>query len=149
MEGIDTFENPFLGMLGNIKKNLGEGDARLVVSSENPNCDGEQHQYNTFVKEKTIIIGYVHDLIKFAAKLQEIDLISNKILSDSPPEETKEEEELRIKSDRECCIIAARINGLVSIYPSNVSHSFLSIHFLTHFLSRICSLRHTKNSQVC
>lgn len=48
--------------------------------------------FETFVKEKTIIIGYVHDLIKFAAKLQEIDLVSNKVLSDENiVEETKEE----------------------------------------------------------
>jgi len=72
--------------------------------------------FETFVKEKAIIIGYVHDLIKFAAKLQEIDLVANKVLSDDMQEESKEEEqELRIKSDRECCIIAARINGLVSV----------------------------------
>lgn len=96
-ESIDLFENPFLGMEANIRKNLGETDAshNLVASTaEGGNGDGEQQMFETFVKEKGIIIGYVHDLIKFAAKLQEIDLISNKVLTgegDVPMEETKEE----------------------------------------------------------
>ena len=30
--------------------------------------------YETFVKEKNTLIGYVHDLIRFAAKSQEIDV---------------------------------------------------------------------------
>ena len=69
--------------------------------------------FETFVKEKTTLLSYVHDLIKFAAKTQEIDLAQTKILGDLP-EESKEASELRIKSIRDCAITANRINGVVS-----------------------------------
>jgi hypothetical protein len=149
MESIDTFENPFLGMLGNIKKNLGEQDSALIVATEKPKMDGEQFMFETFVKEKTIIIGYVHDMIKFAAKLQEIDLTENKIFGDSPPEETKEQETLRIKSDKECCIIAARINGLVSILNSSAIFSTLKFQSnKSYCFQNICSLSNTKSNRL-
>ena len=44
-ESIDLFENPFLGMEANIRKNLGETDANhnLVASTaEAGNGEGEQ-----------------------------------------------------------------------------------------------------------
>jgi hypothetical protein len=45
-QNIDTFENPFLGMEGKIKKNLGETEeGGYVIDHErgnNPDGDGEQ-----------------------------------------------------------------------------------------------------------
>ena len=74
-QSIDTFENPFLGMEGKIMKNLGETTAeghqkRVDVGEQ----EGEQQMFETFVKEKATLLGYVHDMIRFAAKLQDIDL---------------------------------------------------------------------------
>jgi len=69
--------------------------------------EGEQQMFETFVKEKTTLLGYVHDLIRFAAKLQIIDLASTNILPQAG-------EEIRIKNNRECCIIAVRVGLVVS-----------------------------------
>lgn len=38
--------------------------------------------FETFVKEKTTLLSYVHDLIRFAAKLQDIDIETGKILGE-------------------------------------------------------------------
>ena len=69
--------------------------------------------FETFVKEKTTLLGYVHDLVRFAAKLQEIDLTQTTILP--LLEETKSGDELRIKNNRECYIIGVRVGLVVSI----------------------------------
>ena len=45
----------------------------------------EAQLYESFVKEKTALLNYVHDLIRYAAKLNEID--SSAILQ----EEVKED----------------------------------------------------------
>lgn len=37
----------------------------------------------TFVKEKTTLLAYVHDLVRFAAKSQEIDLVQTNILEET------------------------------------------------------------------
>jgi len=116
-QGIDVFENPFLGMEGKMKKTLGETDQghQLIETAERVEGDGEHQMFETFVKEKTTLLSYVQDLIKFAAKLQAIDLSANKIFGDKlQEEETKEAEEIRIKSERDCCIIANRVNSVVS-----------------------------------
>lgn len=84
--------------------------------------------FETFVKEKTTLLGYVHDLIKFAAKSQNIDVgPQSKILVETVQEETKVEDELRIKDTRECCIIAARVNAVVS---SDQPKEFMSISLI-------------------
>ena len=83
--------------------------------------DGEQQMFETFVKEKNTLLSYVHDLIRFAAKLQDIDIEAGKILGEqqvaAQPEESKDpaaNAELRIKSEKDCANIANRINGVVS-----------------------------------
>lgn len=128
---IDTFENPFLGMEGKIKKNLGETDdaTQLVSNAEREQNDGEQQMYETFVKEKTTLLSYIHDLIRFAAKSQQID-VSGILASQQTQEESKgaaatSEEALRIKNTRECCIMTARVNDVVSThsYRDFYSHS--------------------------
>ena len=119
---IDVFENPFMGMEGKIKKNLGEADEDQgnIMAAANADMEGEQQMFETFVKEKHTLLGYVHDLIRFAAKLQDIDIDSAKILSNDAqaagqPEESKEPAELRIKSEKDCANIANRIIGVVSV----------------------------------
>mmetsp|Transcript_33879 Transcript_33879/g.41849 ORF Transcript_33879/g.41849 Transcript_33879/m.41849 type:complete len:81 (+) Transcript_33879:68-310(+) len=77
--------------------------------------DGEMQTFETFVKEKNTLLGYVYDLIRFAAKLQDIDLVAGKILP-AAEEESKEQAELRIKSDKDCAIFANRINGVLEKY---------------------------------
>ena len=70
-DAIDPFENPFLGMEGKIKKTLGETEAehtKVDAAQRGAELDGEQQMFETFVKEKATLIGYVRDLIRFAAK---------------------------------------------------------------------------------
>ena len=99
-------------MEGKIKKNLGETENNnYVIDQErarNPEVEGEQQMFETFVKEKTTLLGYVHDLIRFAAKLQALDLALTNILPHTS-------EEIRIKNNRECCIIAVRVGLVVSL----------------------------------
>lgn len=38
--------------------------------------------FETFVKEKSALLGYVNDLIRFAAKLQDIDLKAAKVFDE-------------------------------------------------------------------
>lgn len=116
-QSIDTFENPFLGMEGKIKQNLGENeDAGYVIDQAvNPEkCDGEQQMFETFVKEKHTLLGYVNDLVRFAAKMQDIDLSIHPDVFGAQEEECKE---LRIKDKKEYCLIAYRFNLVVSILP--------------------------------
>ena len=101
-------------------KNLGEVSAeghqkRVDVNDQ----DGEQQMFETFVKEKTTLLGYVHDMIRFAAKLQDIDLEQqpgSNILGQQEDEEMKTDEELRIKDIRECCIMGTRIHLVLEKY---------------------------------
>ena len=75
--------------------------------------------FETFVKEKTTLLGYVHDMIRFAAKLQEIDLEQqpgSNVLPQQEGEEVKTDGELRIKNTRECCIIGTRIHLVLEKY---------------------------------
>ena len=75
---IDEFENPFLGLEFKMQKNLGESKVRGYTKAEgqDQNQEGGEHQmFETFVKEKATLLGYVHDLVRFAAKIQEIDLV--------------------------------------------------------------------------
>ena len=83
--------------------------------------DAVAQMYETFVKEKATLLGYVQDMIDFAAKLQGIS--PSEIKSDRKPDATEEESkdeaaatdgETRIKTIRECCIITTRINSVVS-----------------------------------
>ena len=113
------FENPFLGMEGKMKKKLGENEeAGAHTRVEAEGMDGEQQMFETFVKEKSTLLGYVHDLIRFAAKLQDIDLEASKIFGDevvtASSEERKGEDVLRIQDEKDCANIANRVNGVVS-----------------------------------
>ena len=107
-------------MEGKIMKNLGETTAeghqkRVDVGEQ----EGEQQMFETFVKEKTTLLGYVHDMIRFAAKLQEIDLEQqpgSNVLPQQEDEEMKTDGELRIKNTRECCIIGTRIHLVLEKY---------------------------------
>ena len=77
--------------------------------------------YETFVKEKTTLLTYIHDLIRFAAKSQQIEITAILPTQTSAQEESKDaaassEEVLRIKNTRECCIITARVNSFVSTH---------------------------------
>ena len=70
-----------MGMEGKFMKQLGETNDQLHTKVEGGDgVDGEQQIFETFVKEKTTLLGYVHDLIRFAAKIQDIDLSAGKIL---------------------------------------------------------------------
>ena len=59
-----------MGTEAKIKKTLGETDEanQLEEAVDSHYTEGEKHIFTTFVKEKTTLIGYIHDLIKFAAK---------------------------------------------------------------------------------
>ena len=115
---IDTFENPFLGLESKIMKELQEEESKegheqhpLQVNANDR--DFEQQIFESFVKEKATLLGYVRDLLRFAAKSQDIDLVQAKILENSPQ---ADEEELRIKNNQECGILAARINAVLEKY---------------------------------
>ena len=122
---IDTFENPFLGLENKIMKSLQEdGKGADPVQVNQHDKDFEQQIFETFVKEKTTLLGYVTDLLKFAAKSQDIDLVAGKILEDSSStsiEESKTIGELRISNNHECGILAARINAVLEKYQEQSS----------------------------
>lgn len=106
-------------MEGKMKKKLGENEeAGAHTRVEAEGMDGEQQMFETFVKEKSTLLGYVHDLIRFAAKLQDIDLEASKIFGDevvtASSEERKGEDVLRIQDEKDCANIANRVNGVVS-----------------------------------
>jgi hypothetical protein len=64
-----AFENPYLDVEAKIQNALGENNEDLTSAELISAEDGLEFQlFNSFVKEKTALIGYVHDLIKFAAK---------------------------------------------------------------------------------
>ena len=114
-----------MGMEGKIMKNLGEtateGYQNRTDVAEN---EGEQQMFETFVKEKATLLGYVHDMIRFAAKLQEIDLETqpgSNVLPQQEDEERKTDGELRIKNTRECCIIGTRIHLVLEKYQEQSS----------------------------
>ena len=80
--------------------------------------------FETFVKEKTTLLGYVHDMIRFAAKLQEIDpeqQPGSNVLPQQEVEEMKTDGELRIKNTRECCLIGTRIHLVLEKYQEQSS----------------------------
>ena len=114
---IDCFENPFLGMEGKIMKKLGETEDGHQRVEAGAGCeqDGEQQMFETFVKEKGTLLRYVHDMISFAAKTQNIELSGAKVLPEAQ-EETKEEESLRIQTTKDACLIAARVNAVLEKY---------------------------------
>ena len=100
---IDTFENPFLGLEGKIMKELQEENKGSDFEQINSNDrDFEQQIFESFVKEKSTLLGYVTDLIRFAAKSQEINLTEAKIFeAKAGSEETKaaDGDELRIRNN--------------------------------------------------
>lgn len=142
-QNIDVFENPFLGMEGKIKKTLGESEEHAHTKVVQAGTDTEQQMFESFVKEKTTLLSYMHDMIRFAAKLQDIDLSTNNIIDAESPEEEKKEDELRIKSEKDCAIIANRINGVVSVFLSSRQVSKTRSFFV------VGSLKNTKNSLAC
>ena len=100
-------------------KNLGELTAEGHQKVDAGDQDGEQQMFETFVKEKATLLGYVYDMIRFAAKLQDIDLEQqpgSNILGQQEDEEMKTDEELRIKDIRECCIMGTRIHLVLEKY---------------------------------
>ena len=68
--------------------------------------------FETFVKEKTALLNYVHDLVRYAAKLNSID--STAIL-----EEEVKEDQIKIKSEYDCQLITHRVNAIVSTSASD------------------------------
>ena len=115
---IDTFENPFLGLEGKIMKELQEEESKMGGEQQNAlqvnanDRDFEQQIFESFVKEKATLLGYVGDLLRFAAKSQDIDLVQAKILENN----NAGAEEMRIKNNQECGILAARINAVLEKY---------------------------------
>ena len=106
-------------------KNLGEASAeghqKRVDAGDQ---EGEQQMFETFVKEKATLLGYVHDMIRFAAKLQDIDLEQqpgSSVLPQQEDEEMKTDGELRIKNTRECCLIGTRIHLVLEKYQEQSS----------------------------
>ena len=67
----------------------------------------ETPSYLFFVKEKTALLNYVQDLIKYAAKLNDID--SSAILQ----EEVKTDQ-IKIKTEYDSQLTTARVNNIVS-----------------------------------
>jgi hypothetical protein len=72
-----TLENPYMNLSSKMVSALGEEDFEEENKASVP--EGEDadaydvKKVNDFVTEKTAILRYVHELIRFAAKLQEID----------------------------------------------------------------------------
>ena len=106
-------------------KNLGETATEGYQNrTDVAEHEGEQQMFETFVKEKATLLGYVHDMIRFAAKLQEIDLETqpgSNVLPQQEDEERKTDGELRIKNTRECCIIGTRIHLVLEKYQEQSS----------------------------
>ena len=119
---IDAFENPFLGREDKIMKSLQEeqnGSDPVQVNQHDK--DFEQQIFETFVKEKTTLLGYVLDLLKFAAKSQDVDLYASKIIEEPMVTEESKTAELRISNNHECGILAARINAVLEKYQEQSS----------------------------
>ena len=62
-----TYENPFLSVEKKFIEVLSEKQGELTEEADGNNEDFEAKLYQSFVKEKPQLIGYISELVNFAA----------------------------------------------------------------------------------
>jgi len=112
----DAFESPFLGVESKIQNALGEDKNQKLeqVDAHMPDSQEQAQLFESFVKEKSSILNYVRDLVRYAAKLNAID--SNAILN----EEFKEDQN-KVKSEYDCHLSTHRVNLILEKYQEQSS----------------------------
>ena len=116
-QGRFEFENPYLDNEKKIRQILGEDiqdsldtNQKIEEAHEIGGSVIEKQIFDSFVKEKTSLLNYVNDLVKYAAKCQSIEL--SEFMQDY--KEGQQDEKLKITTEMQSNLVQSRVIGIVS-----------------------------------